>query len=350
MIALSHPQLRPEVGADEIRRYSQRFVDLLDLETNELITRPAVELYSPDDPALPYLVSVDKKDYIQSLFSDIRLLEPQEMVLTFDGLLKKTNFVQQMKAILKRLEHEFVCPVDIEFTAEIVEGGSAGPHVVIQLLQCRPTVSFETGQRVHLPTDIPAADKVFSSHRLVPQGIVSQIRYLVYVHPEKYSQLARPTVKLELARVIGRLNKRLEGEQFILMGPGRWGSSNIDLGVPVGYADINNARVLVEVASPRGQGVPDVSYGTHFFQDLVEAHIYALPLFLEDRGTIFNRAFILDSPNALSRLLPADEAYAEYVQVVDVPAVADGRYLGIVMDEEKSEALAFLKKSEGPGA
>jgi hypothetical protein len=219
---------------------------------------------------------------------------------------------------------------------------------VIQLLQCRPTVSFETGQRVHLPTDIPNADKVFSSHRLVPPGIVSQIHYLVYVHPEKYSQLARPTVKLELARVIGRLNKRLEGEQFILMGPGRWGSSNIDLGVPVGYADINNARVLVEVASPRGQGMPDVSYGTHFFQDLVEAHIYALPLFLEDRGTIFNRAFILDSPNALSRLLPGDEAYADYVQVVDVPAVADGRYLNIVMDEERSEALAFLKRSEGP--
>ena len=348
MLALSHPQLRPEVSADEIRRYSQRFVDLLDLDTNELITRPAVELFSHDDPALPYLISVDKNDYIQSLYSDIRLLEPREMVLTFDGLLKKTNFVQQMKAILKRLEHEFVCPVDIEFTAEIVENGSAAPHVVIQLLQCRPTVSFETGQRVHLPTGIPEADKVFSSRRLVPQGVVSQIRYMVYVHPEKYSQLARPTVKLELARVIGRLNKRLEGEQFILMGPGRWGSSNIDLGVPVGYADINNARVLVEVASPRGQGVPDVSYGTHFFQDLVEAHIYALPLFLEDRGTIFNRALILESPNVLSRLLPGDEAYAEYVQVVDVPAVADGRYLNIVMDEERSEALAFLKRSEGP--
>ncbi|MDE3089217.1 MAG: phosphoenolpyruvate synthase, partial [Chloroflexota bacterium] len=105
--------------------------------------------------------------------------------------------------------------------------------------------------------------------------------------------------------------------------------------------------VLVEVASPRGQGVPDVSYGTHLFQDLVEAHIYALPLFLEDPGTIFNRAFILGSPNALPGLLPGDSAYGEYVQVIDVPAVAGGRYLEIVMDEERGEALAYLKRNEG---
>ena len=347
MIALSHPQLRPEVSAEEIRRYSQRFVDVLDLDANELVTRQTSEVFSLDDPTLPYLISVDKQDYIQPLFSDVRLLEPEQLVLTFDGLLKKTNFVEQMKAILKRLEREYKCAVDIEFTAEVEQEQAASPRVMIHLLQCRPTASFDTGQRIHLPTDVPAGDKIFSAHRLIPQGVVSQIRYLIYVHPEKYSQLARPMVKLELARVIGRLNKRLEGQTFTLMGPGRWGSSNIDLGVPVGYADINNARVLVEVASPRGQGVPDVSYGTHFFQDLVEAHIYALPLFLQDRGTIFNRAFILDSPNALPALLPGDEAYSEYIQVVDVPAVADGRYLEIVMDEERSEALAYLKRYEG---
>ncbi len=342
MIALSHPQLRPEVSADEIRRNSQRFVDLLDLESNELRTRPVADVFALDDPTLPYLVSVDRDDYIQPLFSDIRLLEPHELVLTFDGLLKKTDFVPQLKAILRRLEKEYNCPVDIEFTASLATDNSRAPRIVFHLLQCRPTVSIETGQRVHLPTDIPAADQIFSAHRLIPQGVVSNVRYIVYVHPEKYSQLAKPTVKLELARVVGRLNKRLEGQTFILMGPGRWGSSNIDLGVPVGYADINNARVLVEVASPRGQGVPDVSYGTHFFQDLVEAHIYALPLFLEDPGTIFNRAFIFESPNALADLLPGDEAYASYIQVIDVPEASGGRYLDIVMDEERGEALAYL--------
>ncbi|MDE3090796.1 MAG: PEP/pyruvate-binding domain-containing protein, partial [Chloroflexota bacterium] len=260
LIALSHPHLRPEVAVDEVRRNSQRFVDVLDLRDNELESRSVSDIFSLDDPALVYLVSVDKKDYIQPLFSDARLLEPQDLILTFDGLLKKTNFVPQIKAMLKRLEKEYGCAVDIEFTGDVMVDGAAPPRVMIHLLQCRPTVSMETGQRIQLPANVPAADKIFSAHRLVPPGIVSQVRYLVYVHPEKYSQLAKPTVKLELARVIGRLNKRLDGEIFILMGPGRWGSSNVDLGVPVGYADINNARVLVEVASPRGQGVPDVSY------------------------------------------------------------------------------------------
>ncbi|MCL4395078.1 MAG: PEP/pyruvate-binding domain-containing protein [Chloroflexi bacterium] len=343
MLALSHPFLRPEVSADEIRRNSQRFVDLLDLQSNEFDTRPVTDVFSADDPTLPYLVSVDKRDYIQQPFSDIRMLEPHELILTFDGLIKKTDFVPQMRALLKRLEKQYECPVDIEFTGDLITQGSGPPHVVIHLLQCRPTVSLETGRRVRLPTNIPNADKVFTTHRLVPQGIVSNVRYIVYVVPEKYSRLAKPTIKLEMARVIGRLNKRLEGESFILMGPGRWGSSNIDLGVPVGYADINSARVLVEVASPRGQGVPDVSYGTHFFQDLVEAHIYALPLFLDDPNTLFNRSFILGAPNALPILLPEDAAYAEYIQVVDVFQASDGRCLEIVMDEERSEALAYLK-------
>jgi hypothetical protein len=345
MLALSHPQLRPEVTAEEIRRNSQRSIDLLDLRVNELVTRSIAEVFSPDDPTLPFLVSVDRKDYIQQVFSDIRMVEPQDLVLTFDGLIKKTDFVPQMKAILKCLEKEYQSPVDIEFTADLMTDG-AKPSVVIHLLQCRPTGSFETGARVRLPAKVPPSDTVFSTHGLVPHGIVSNIRYVVYVLPEKYSRLAKPTVKLELARVIGRLNKRLEEETFILMGPGRWGSSNIDLGVPVGYADINSARVLVEVASPRGQGVPDVSYGTHFFQDLVEAHIYPLPLFLDDPLTVFNRDFVLGSPNALPALLPEDAAYAEYIQVVDVPAVAGGRYLEIVMDEERSQALAFLKPPE----
>ena len=271
------------------------------------------------------------------------MLEPNQFVLTFDGLLKKTDFVRMTKAILRRLENEYRVPVDIEFTADILPSTGGQPRLVLHILQCRPSASHDSTEQIVVPQDIPTVDKIFSAHRLVPHGIVSKIRYIVYVNPEKYSQVAMPTIKLELARLIGRLNKRLEGETFVLMGPGRWGSSNIDLGVPVSYADINNARVLIEVASPRGQGVPDVSYGTHFFQDLVEAKIFPLPLFMQDSMTIFNRDFFTHTPNALAQLLPDDEAYANYVQVIDVPAVANGRYLEIVMDEARSEALGYLK-------
>jgi hypothetical protein len=239
------------------------------------------------------------------------------------------------------LEKVYQFPVDIEFTADILPD-SRQPQVRVQLLQCRPQSQYAPNQQVTLPKNVPDADKIFSADRLVPSGVVSSIRYIVYVSPEKYI-IADPTVKLELARVVGRVNKCLEGQTFILMGPGRWGSTNPDLGVHITYADINNTRVLVEIALPRGEGIPEVSYGTHFFQDLVEARIYPLPLFPAQPGTVFNRSFFQNAPNVLAKLLPQDVIYSEFVQVIDVPAVTQGRDLELVMDEEKSAALAYLK-------
>jgi hypothetical protein len=341
MVALSHPNLRPDAGAHEIRRHSQHLVDLIDLARNELVTQPVAATLPLDDPALPYLVSEDHGDYIQPLFSDARLAPPGHLVLTFDGLLKKTPFVPLMKALLKRLETVYDFPVDVEFTADILTAKNQ-PRVLVHLLQCRPHAQYEPSQKAPIPAHVPDAAKIFSAHRLIPQGIVSHIRYIVYICPEKYAN-ANPTVKLELARVVGRLNKLLDGETFILMGPGRWGSMNPDLGVHVSYADICNTRVLVEIALPRGEGIPEVSYGTHFFQDLVEARIYPLPLFPAESGAIFNRAFFQSAPNALAALLPPDATHAEYVQVIDVPAASDGRTLEIVMDEDRSQALAYLK-------
>jgi hypothetical protein len=167
---------------------------------------------------------------------------------------------------------------------------------------------------------------------------------VVYVDPEKYDRIPDPTTKLQLARVIGHINRRLEGQRFILMGPGRWGSSNIDLGLKVTYADIHNTSVLAEIALARGDGTPELSYGTHFFQNLVEARIYPLPLYPHQDDTVFDTAFFQESPNVLKDLLPSDGKYAEYVRVIDVPATTDGRYLEVVMDSEKGKALGYLKR------
>jgi pyruvate,water dikinase len=71
----------------------------------------------------------------------------------------------------------------------------------------------------------------------------------------------------------------LDGAAYILMGPGRWGSNNIDLGVNITYSDIDNTAVLVEIAREGGGHTPEVSHGTHFFQDLVEGHIIYIPVY-----------------------------------------------------------------------
>ncbi len=345
MVALSHPQLRPEGGAEEIKHYSQHFIDLIDLADNQLKTLPISEVLSVDYPSVRFLASVDKEDYLQPMFSvgGVSDADPQKLVLTFDSLLKQTTLVPLMKAILKKLERRYGWPVDIEFTVDI---GSEYPQpsLRVHLVQCRPQSSHESDWRIQIPSAIPEENILFSANKLVPHGLVPQIRYVVYVDPEKYDRIPDPTTKLQLARVIGHINRRLEGQRFILMGPGRWGSSNIDLGLKVTYADIHNTSVLAEIALAHGDGTPELSYGTHFFQNLVEARIYPLPLYPHQDDTLFDTAFFQESPNVLKDLLPSDGKYAQYIRVIDVPAVTDGRYLEVVMDSEKGKALGYLKR------
>jgi pyruvate,water dikinase len=229
----------------------------------------------------------------------------------------------------------------VEFAVDILTDRPR-PKYNFHLLQCRPLKSLEWGETLQLPADVPEADKLFSAHKLVPQGVVSNIDYIIYIDPEAYGRIAERSVKLEIGRIVGRLNNRLERERFILMGPGRWGTSNIDLGVKVTYADIFNTRVLVEIAMGKDGETPEVSYGTHFFQDLVESRIYPLPLYPCEEGVIFNQALLDGAPNALPELLPDDAAYVDCVKVIDVKSVSGGRFLEIVMDGEQDQALAYL--------
>jgi len=194
---------------------------------------------------------------------------------------------------------------------------------------------------VRIPDKIAESDIIFGTGKLVPTGIVKQISYVVYVDPEKYA-LANPSQKLELARLVARINQRLEGKIFILMGPGRWGSSNPDLGLKVGYADFYNTRALVEIGWGQGKNRPTLSYGTHFFQDLVESRIYPLAIFPGEPGNPFKRSFFESSMNALPALLPADAGWADSVKIIDVPGTTGGRRLDLVMSGDEARALAFL--------
>lgn len=342
IIALSHPQLRPEVGARRIRKYSQHFVDLVDLKKNVFRTLPIREVIADDYPALRHIVSVDKGDYLAPLMSRVEADNPELLVLTFEALTKDDGFIALMKTMLNQLEQWYGWPVDIEFTVEIEE---KYPHseYKVHLLQCRPLVSREWTEKISIPEDIPEQDLIFEAHKLVPQGMVYGVRYIVYVDPEAYSRVPQYVTKLELARVIGRINKLLEKETFVLIGPGRWGSSNPDLGVKVTYADIFNAKVLVEIPLVREGSTAEASYGTHFFQDLVETGIFPLPVTPGEDGATVNIEFLANAPSALPQLLPSDARYAQYVRVIDVPKVTGGRYLDIVMDGEQERAVGYLK-------
>ena len=269
------------------------------------------------------------------------MVEPHELVLTLDGLLERTDFVDGMKQVLRALEDAYECPVDVEFTVEL-RGSVRKPEVVFQVLQCRPQSSHEQGGRINAPADVPAHDTFFTANHLVPNGMVERVQYVVYVDPHQYSRLALPSEKLEVARAVGRLNRALGEAQFILIGPGRWGSSNLDLGVKVTYADVFNARMLVEVGYDHGTGLPEVSYGTHFFQDLVEARIYPLAVFPEQEGVAFNSRFLAEAANKLAHFSPVDAALDGVIRVVDVAEARGGQLLEVAMSGDQEYAVAHF--------
>ncbi len=141
----------------------------------------------------------------------------------------------------------------------------------------------------------------------------------------------------------GALNKLLPKRRFVLMGPGRWGSrGDVKLGVSVTYSDINRTAALIEIARRKGNYTPDLSFGTHFFQDLVEGQIRYLPLYPDDAGIVFNEAFLRGAPNMLPAVVPDCGDLADTVRLIDVPQATGGRILRVLMNAELNEAVGIL--------
>lgn len=341
LIALSHPLLRPSSDPKSIRRYSQQFVDLIDLEANEFATQPIHAVLNSNYPPLRYLAQTEEDGYFISLKSRIINGDVNRLVLTFDELLRRTPFAERMRTILGVLEKGYHSPVDVEFCLNIVEKGDGSSDLVITLLQCRPQSHLvETGHAA-IPQDISRDKILFSTHFMVPRGKVENIKYVLFIPPEQYFALATRDLRVRLARTIGRLNAALEKENFICIGPGRWGSSNEDLGVPINYGDIYHTRALVELA---GQGFglpPEPSLGTHFFQDLLESQIYPLAVYLDDPASVFCRACLDSMRDCSGDWIQVPPEVSGSLRLLSVNDLHPGHSLQLVMDDSRNQALAF---------
>lgn len=319
IVPLDVPLLRPHSGENDLRRYSQHDVDVLNISRNEFETIPAADVLSEDMNIRSELVGV--RDYE----SEARLKErgrggQRKWILTFDGLLSENPFPQVMQKMLKTLERKYSYPVDIEFTVNFTRGDS----FQINLVQCRPlqTRGEGKGMQVVIPSDVPESQILFQSEgNFMGGSLVQPVKRLVYVDSEEYSRLSL-SEKYDIARLIGRLNRisRREECPAILLGPGRWGTTTPSLGVPVRFAEINQFVALVEIAYMTGSLMPELSFGTHFFQDLVETDIFYVALFPEREEFLFNVGLIGKGENRLPLLLPECGRYEKTVFVRDVDA------------------------------
>ncbi len=339
MIPLSHPQLRPEVTAPQIKKYSQKQVDVLNLRKGIMETVDFRTL-SPamDHPELFYAVSVQKDGHLAPPMFRTQNLKGEELCLTFENLLAKTAFVPLAKKILSRVEAAYGRPVDIEF---------AWDNNKFYLLQCRSLSIRKELDKVPIPEQIPQEQFLFITNTGLSNSVVHNIEYIVYVNPKAYDILQTYEEKLKIASVVNALNRHLASKYYALMGPGRWGSNDINLGVRVTYANINKARLLMEISFAKEGYTPDVSYGTHFFQDLVEADIVIVPLFPDDPNALFNEAFLLDSQNILGDIAPEFKDCKEVVRVIHVPSVRNSQFLHVYMDVLNQKGMGLFGPKQG---
>ncbi len=345
VVALNAPDRRPEADLQEVRQYSQHKVDVIDLEANQLVSMafPGVAQTSPGLPV--DLFASEDKDLVDRA-AERGTPDAFSRVLTFDRLLTETPFIGDMGEMLHTLQEAYQYPVDTEFTANFF----AEDGYKINLVQCRPLQVAGGGVVSELPGNLRREDLVLQARgAVVGRSRTGAVDRVVYVVPSVYGRLPIGR-RHSVARLIGRIMHAEEADPprtIMLVGPGRWGTSTPSLGVPVSFAEIDRIAALCEIVAMREDLVPDVSLGTHFFNELVELDILYLALFPGRPGNGLNAAILEEAPNRLAQLLPDAGDWCDVVRVIDTgdPFFAGARFL-LNANTLRQQAVCYLDRAE----
>ncbi|MFH1782066.1 MAG: PEP/pyruvate-binding domain-containing protein [Candidatus Omnitrophota bacterium] len=337
MVALDDPLRRPYAEKNDLRKFSQHDVDVINTKKNSFETIVFNDLIKEE--AYPSVGRVAVKDYeAMEMMKKSAMKDKKYWILTLDWVFKDDTLSGSFKKMLEILEENYDYPVEIEFTVNFLDDST----FKINLLQCRPLQIWGIGRKVEIPDDLKKKDMFFKSDGYFLGGNISQyIKQIIYIDPEQYTLLTLQE-KHEVARIVGRLNRKIEDRAKIptmLIGPGRWGSTTPSLGVPVKFAEINNITVLTEVAFSAGNLMPELSFGTHFFQDLVETNIFYIALFPEKKETFFNIEWLRGLKDSFTELVPDSARYKDVVSVYDL------QYNSLkIMSEIVEQKVVCIKK------
>ncbi|MDR1574940.1 MAG: PEP/pyruvate-binding domain-containing protein [Treponema sp.] len=341
IVALNAPDRHPEKNMEDSLKYIQRDVDMVDLENNRLSTYPIKKVFpSLPEKLLPVFAEKDEEMLRRAEEAGIAVFPWR---LTFNGLLAGTDFVRRMRDMFATLQAAYNSPVDTEFTVNFGEDGAYR----VNLVQCRPfkVRLMGSGDQGLMPASIPEDDMVMESDGpIVGQSIATKVDRLIYVSPASYTRLGEQD-RYAVARLVGRLTQAASKSEptIMLVGPGRWGTSTPAMGVPVTFREIKNVSVIVELAVMHEGLVPDVSLGTHFFNDLVEMDMLYFAVFPEREGNSFNEKFFHKQPNHLRDLLPGESRWADTVIVLENGQSAGGRSIYLHADSMRQEAKCYTK-------
>lgn len=315
---LDRPSATVLTTVEQKHKFSQRYLDVLDCQENRL-KEIALRDVLADLPLWYKKMVLERDDEAEARLRQMG--RHQEVwFASCQRLLEKQEFTSLMQKILKTLERVYGNPVDIEYTVNMDEAG----EFVVNLLQCRPLYLGQQGEQVDLEKLQPK--QVFfdiQDSSMGPSG-KRRIHVVVQIDPVGYYEYPYAK-KYNVAAAIGQINRHYRGSRknLLLMTPGRVGTSSPELGVPVSFGDISNVSALCEISDNRAGYMPELSYGSHMFQDLVEAEILYGAIWNNQKTREYHPEIFQELPDLFEQICPE---YASLRGIIQVREVEDLYY------------------------
>ena len=317
VVALNAPDRRPESSFDAVKQHTQRRVDVIDLRRTQPRSIHFQDLVQ-ECQTLPLSFVATRDRQAERDARDHGSRPKPRWILTFDPVFETSNVVNDLREMVRTVREGYGTEVDIEFTANTSADGSYS----IDIVQCRPFHASAEEEEPLEPMPELAEERILirSSGGVIGHGRQLSLDRIIYVSPQSYTGL-NESGRYALARLIGKIAKHPSSAAgtIMMIGPGRWGSSTASLGIPVSFGDINNVAVLMEVDALHEGLVPDLSLGTHFFNDMVEMNMLYVAHFLARPENRLRRDFLDHTPSALLHVMPEATEWEQVVRVIDVP-------------------------------
>lgn len=320
----------------ERHKFSQRNIDVLNLadgKKQSIRSEKIEHLLSKQEKRLLY-----SRDYdAESLFME-RGEYRQVTFVDCQGIAFSDTYIKMMRRLLRMLEQEYCCPVDIEFALECGDDGNP----LMNIFQCRP-MKYGSSQRVVMPVNVDH-ELLFDVRRTsMLRSKEEKIDIIVWVDPQKYYEYPY-SKKADVSHMINCINKYFgsKGMKMMLLVPGRIGTSSPELGVPVTYADISQFAAICEVAYSKVGYNPTLSYGSHMFQDLVEADVYYGAINENSKTRIYQPEILNRFEEIFKDIWPDKNELAEIIKVYNVKNV----FAKLILDAKEGRAVFQIKKRD----
>ena len=314
LVSLDNPKATTSRNCTEKHQYSQRKLELMNRATRglEQMDPDAVKQFLPG--YMKRLLFEHDRD-AERMFRERGQDRDIEFV-SCQGIVEKEDLMKQMREMLSAIQNEYDYPVDTEFTINLSEDGD----YVINLLQCRPLQVYQDTEGMDIPEEISGGNVLFEC-RGSAMGLsrCEKLDLIVMVDPVNYYNMPY-NEKYRIGQAVGSINWAVRGKnkKMLLMTPGRIGTSSPELGVPALFSDISEYEAICEISDSRAGYNPELSYGSHFFQDLVEAGILYIAIFENDRTICFHPELLSGMENKIGDFDPKLEKFADIVHVYDV--------------------------------